>query len=256
MEYESFRVSVQGHIATVTLDRPPVNAVSEASRYELLDIFDSLSEEPEVRVVIFTGNGKYFCGGADIKERSRVGDAKKYREVNRMSIASIQAVKDCRKPVIGAMNGPAIGAGAALMMNCDILVASDDAYLWMPEVDRGMVGGATTLSRAFTPWRARWALLTASKIPVEDLYRLDVVQEVVPKDQVMTAALRIAEMIVAKAPLTVIAAKGVFAAAESMPFRDAALFEANKTIELAMTEDSREAQRAFVEKREPVFRGR
>lgn len=256
MEYESFRVSKQGHIATVTLDRPPVNAVNEASRYEIIDIFDTLSEDSEVRVVILTGSGRYFCGGADIKERSRVRDPKKYREVNRMSLASIQSVKDCRKPVIGAMNGPAIGAGGAIMLNCDILVASEDCYLWMPELDRGMVGGATTLSRAFSPWRARWALLTSSKIPAADLHRLDVVQEVVPKDQVMEAAMRIAEMIVTKAPLAMVAAKGVFAVAESLPFREAAQFEANKTIELATTEDSQEAQRAFVEKRSPVFRGR
>jgi enoyl-CoA hydratase len=198
MEHETFHLSKQGHIATVTLDRPPVNAVNEASRYELIDIFDTVSEDPDVRVVIFTGQGKYFCGGADIKERSRVRDPKKYREVNRMSLASITSVKDCRKPVIGAVNGPAIGAGTALMLNCDILVASEDAYFWMPEIDRGMVGGATTLSRAFTPWRARWALLTSGKISAADLYRLDVVQEVVPKDQVMAAATRLAEVIVAK----------------------------------------------------------
>lgn len=255
MRYESFEVTIEGHRATVALNRPPVNAVNEASRYEIIDIFETLSEDPEVRAVILTGKGKYFCAGADIKERSQVNNARKYRDVNRMSIASIQSVMDCKKPVIGAINGPAIGAGGALMMNCDMLVASEDAYLWMPELDRGMVGGAKALTRAFTPWRARWAFLTSSKISADELLRLDVVQQLVPKDEVLTAAQKLADLICEKPPLAVVAAKQVFAMAETLPAREAALFEANKTIELSMTKDSREAQRAFVEKRDPVFRG-
>ena len=257
MEYKNFQVSKTSRIATVTFDRPPVNAFSEASRFEIIEIFDRLSEDPDVSVVILTGKGKYLSGGADMKERSQVrADGGRYRHVNRMSISSVQAVMDCKKPVIGAMNGPAIGAGGGFMMACDILVASEDAYLWMPEIDRGMVGGAAALSRAFTPWRARWAFLTSSKISAQDLYRVDVVQEVVPKDQVLAAAMRIAEAIAAKPPLAVMAAKAVFAMAEALPYREAALYEASETIKLSATEDSREAQLAFVEKRKPVFRGR
>jgi enoyl-CoA hydratase len=257
MRYEYFTVSTEGAIATVTFERPPVNAFNEASRFEIIDIFDRLSEDDTISVVIFTAKGKYFSGGADIKERVKVRpDQGQYRAVNRMSLASVQAVRECRKPVIGVLNGPAIGAGGAFITACDMIVAAEDAYLWMPEIDRGMVGGPALLARAFTPWRARWAFLTSSKIPASELHRLDVVQEVAPRDEIMDVALGWAKLIAEKPPLAVEAAKEMFNMAEVLPFREAASLEANTTVRLSRTEDSREAQMAFVEKRAPVFRRR
>ena len=114
MAYECFKFSVENHIATVTYDRPPVNAQNRRARDEAIDIFDECGDRDDVRVIILTGAGKVFSAGADVKERvglvSQPGD---YTRHNRVTREFFYAIEDCTKPVIAAVNGPAIGAGFA-----------------------------------------------------------------------------------------------------------------------------------------------
>jgi enoyl-CoA hydratase len=257
MTYECFKVDVTDYIATVVYDRPPVNAQNRRSRDELIQIFDECSDRDDVRVVVLTGAGRIFSAGADIKER--VGLVKApgdYIRHNRVTREYFYAVADCTKPVIGAVNGAAIGAGFDLAMRCDILVASDQAYFQMSEVNVGLSGGMRFLTKHFSRSMARYIYFTGRKISATELYRLGIITACVPAAQLMDTAMDIAREIVSKSPLTVLRAKAGFIVVEEMPERDAYRYEQTITVDLAKTEDTREAQRAFIEKRKPVFKGR
>jgi len=257
MNYECFKVDIQDHIATVVFDRPPVNAQNRRSRDEMTHIFDCLSDNDAVRVVILTGSGKTFSAGADVKER--VGMAKEdgeYIRHNRVTREFFYAVEDCAKPVITAVNGPAIGAGFYLMMCGDIIVASENTVVAMTEVDVGLSGGMKFLTDHFGRSYARYIYYTGRRIPAAELYRLGVIQACVAQDKLMDTALDIAREIAVKSPLAVQTAKRGFNTVAEMPSRDAYRHEQGLTVMLSKTEDTREAQAAFMEKRKANYKGR
>lgn len=257
MKLEQFRLDVADGIATVTFDRPPVNAQNRQTREEIVRVFDTISDRDDVRVAILTASGDLFCAGADIKERvDLVHEPGDYLRHNRLVRESFYAVTDCAKPVIAAVNGPAIGAGFVLMLACDIMLASDNAYFVMPEINVGLAGGMHFLTEHFSRSRARSIYFTGRRVPAAELYRLGVIEACPPRAQLMEAALDIAREVAAKSPIAVRHIKRAFNAIEEMPARDAYRFEQTVTVELSHTEDAREAQRAFVEKRKPEFKGR
>jgi enoyl-CoA hydratase len=257
MDLTTLRLHVADGIATVTLDRPPVNAQNRKLREELLWLFDTLSDRADVRAIILTGAGNSFSAGADIKERvGLVQEPGDYLRHNRLTREFFHCVADCTKPVICAVNGPAIGAGFALMSCCDILLMSEDSWVQMPELDVGLAGGAAFLLRHFSPSAARTMFFTGRRVSAADLYRRGIIEACVPQAALMDAALEMAREIAAKSPIAMAKAKHAFGTVEEMPFRDAYRFEQGVTVELSRTEDAKEAQRAFVEKRKPAFQGR
>jgi enoyl-CoA hydratase/carnithine racemase len=257
MNLETVRLEVADHVATVTIDRPPVNAQNRQSREELIRVFDAISDRDDVRVAILTGAGKVFSAGADVKERvGLVKEEGDYLRHNRLAREYFYALTDCTKPVICAVNGPAFGAGFALMLACDIMIASEDAYFVMPEIDVGLAGGAGFLMQHFSKSMARYMYFTARRIPAAELYRLGVITACVPRAKLMDEAMAIAREIAAKSPLAMQKVKCAFNVVEEMPTRDGYRFEQSVTVELSHTEDAKEAQRAFVEKRKPVFKGK
>jgi enoyl-CoA hydratase len=257
MKYELHRVEVNDGIATVTIERPPVNAQNRRSREELIHIFDTLGDRDDVRVIVLTASGKTFSAGADVKERvDMAAEPGEYTRHNRITREFFYAVSDCQKPVIAAVNGPAIGAGFVLMLACDIMLASENAYFVMPEIDVGLAGGARFLMQHFGRSKARTMYFTGRRVTAAELYRLGVIEACVPQDQLLPAAMDIARSIAAKSPVGVRAVKRAFNAVEEMPVRDAYRYEQTITVDLSKTEDAREAQRAFVEKRKPNFTGR
>lgn len=252
-----FKLEVEDFVATVTYDRPPVNAQNRASRDEYVALFDELNDRDDVRAVILTGAGKVFSAGADIKERvglvSKPGD---YPSHNRVTREFFYAAQDCEKPVICAANGPAVGAGFALMLSCDILLSVDDAYFTMPELDVGLAGGASFLMEHFPRSKARLMYFTGRRVSAWELHRLGIIEEPLPRERLMEEARSIAREIAAKSPLAVRRVKRAFGTVAEMPVRDGYRYEQSVTIELSHSEDAKEAQAAFVEKREPVFKGR
>jgi enoyl-CoA hydratase len=257
METKHLRLDVRDYVATVTLDRPPVNALGRAIREELLATFDALHDRDDVRAVILAANGRTFCAGADIKERTLLtGRPGEYRELNRLVREVFYAVIQCSKPVIAAVNGPALGAGFAIALCCDLILASDEAVFGMPEVDVGLAGGVKFLQRFFTPSQARMLLLTGRRVPASELHRLGVLQAVVPPDRLLTEARALADEIAQKSPLAVRMLKTSFNAVENLSLEDGYRIEQDMTIELGKSDDAQEAKRAFVEKRKPVFKGR
>lgn len=257
MNYKTLDIQIADRIATVTLNRPPVNAQNAEMRTELIDAFDVLSDHEEVAVIVLTGSGKVFSAGADIRERPNLGATPgAYGRHNRIVRESHNALAECSKPMIAAINGPAMGAGFGLIMACDIWVASQEAYVSMPEINVGLAGGVSFLQKHFSRSRARRMFFTGMKVSADELYRLGLVEACLPAEELMPYVMEIAREIAAKSPVALRLAKEAARMTELMPLRDAYRYEQNNTVFLSKTEDAREAQLAFLEKRAPVYKGR
>ena len=252
---DCFTLEVADHVATITMSRPPVNAQNRAFRQECVALFDELHDRDDVRAIILTGAGRAFSAGADLKERP-TAEPGVYPAHNRLVRAAFDCIIECEKPVIAAVNGAAIGAGCVMALCCDILVVSEDAFLSMTEVDVGLAGGVRHTLRHFSPSDARLMIYTARRMAGAELFRMNAASACVPAAELLPTARAIAAEIAAKVPLAVRAAKRSFATTEEMPLRDGYRFEQGQTVALSRTEDTREAQAAFAEKRRPVFKGR
>lgn len=257
MEYKTLLLEIDQRIATVTLNRPPVNAQNAELRAEITAVFDMLSDRDDVSVVVLTGSGKVFSAGADIRERPNLGATPgAYGRHNRLVRESYYAVVECSKPVIAAINGPAMGAGFGLVMAADIWVASEEAFVSMPEINVGLAGGVTFLQKVFGRSRARRMFYTGMKVSAQELYRLGLVEACLPADQLMPFTMEIARDMASKSPIALRLAKEAARMTELMPTRDAYRYEQGNTVALSRTEDALEAQMAFLEKRAPVYVGR
>jgi enoyl-CoA hydratase len=250
------KVTVQDHVATVMMDRPPVNAQSDQLRHELIAAFDGFTDRDDVRVAILTGFGKMFSAGADMKSRPTGDTAGEYWAFNRLVREMFNSISECAKPVIAAVNGPALGAGFALAAACDIILASDNAVFGMPEIDIGLMGGAAMLQQLFGRSRARRMFYTGWRVPADEMYRTGVIECSVPLEQLMPEAMRLAAEIASKSPLAMRYAKQSMNTTMHMPPRDGYRFEQNLTVALSKSEDAAEARAAFFEKRQPNFKGR
>lgn len=254
MTATTLRTSLVDGVLTIWMSRPPVNAQSLDMREELIDAFDRASVDPDVRAVILTGEGRVFSAGADIKERGRlVDEPHDYVAHNRITRESFFAPADCEKPVIAAINGAAIGAGYATAAMCDILIASEEAWVQMPELDRGLLGGVQFLKQHFSRSRSRLLFFTGRRIDAAELHRLGVVDAVTSSGGLMEEALAIAREIAAKSPETVRRAKAAFSALDDPLIREGYRWEQTQTLELSQTDDAAEARNAFLEKRAPRF---
>jgi enoyl-CoA hydratase len=220
-------------------------------------MFDAIGDRQDIRAVVLTGAGKTFCAGADIKERTELtGEPGEYNELNRLAREMFYSILECPKPVVAAVNGHALGAGMAIALCCDILLASQDAVFGMPEIDVGLAGGVKYLQRHLPPSKVRRLLLTGQRISATELYRLGVLEECVPANDLMPQAMALAAEIASKSPMTVRLLKESFVAVENLSLRDGYRLEQNVSKAMSQTADAQEAQLAFVQKRKPVFTGR
>lgn len=256
MSQDSVHLEVSDHIALVRIDRPPVNALDRATRMRLISVFDQISEREDVRVAVLTGTGKYFCSGADLKDRPAKDQPGDFLAHNRATRETGNAIRECAKPVIAAVNGPALGAGFGLMAACDIYLASEDATFAMPEINVGLAGGVSMLRNLVGRSYTRRLFFTGMKVPAAELYRRGVLDAVVPGEQLMDEAMAVAREIAGKSPVAMGYAKMAANMMDLMPQRDGYRFEQNFTMALSRTEDAAEAMRAFFEKRPPVYKGR
>jgi enoyl-CoA hydratase len=262
MDTQIIKTEINDYIATVTIDRPPVNAMNRQMFDEIQAAFDALNNRPEVRVAIFTGAGKCFCAGADMKARSASLEGQQAPRPggmwahSRAAREAFNAILECSVPVIGAINGPALGGGLALIASCDMLIASEHAILGLPEIDVGLLGGGRHTQRLFGVYKARKLMYTGERIGAAELFRLGIVEKVVAPEKLMDEARALAQVIAEKSPLAIRLAKHAMNAIEFMTLRDGYRFEQNMTHDLSGSEDAKEAARAFVEKRKPKFTGR
>jgi enoyl-CoA hydratase/carnithine racemase len=256
-DFTQLQYHLDGFVATLTLNAPPVNALTRTLNDELTLALDRISEMDEVRAVVLTGAGKVFCAGADLKGRAEVikgpGDLPAH---SRRTRECFHAIRECAKPVVVAINGAALGSGLAMVAASDILVASEKATLGMPEVDVGLLGGGRHAMRLFSHSRLRRMALTGMRVGGPELYRLGVVEACVAPEELMPTALDIARSIASKSPVATRMFKHTLNTIEDMSLRDGYRYEQDMTAQIGKTEDAKEAQRAFAEKRAPVFTGR
>jgi len=256
-EFTQLRVQREGHVVVLSLDAPPVNALTRILNDELTEALDIISETPDIRAVVLTGTGKVFCAGADLKGRAEnikhpgdmMAHARRTREC-------FHAIRECAKPVVAAINGAALGSGLAMVASSDILIASERATLGLPEVDVGLLGGCSHAMRLFGHSRLRRMALTGYRVGAEELYRLGIVEACTAPDDLLPRALELAQAIAAKSPVSTRMGKHTLNVIEDMSLRDGYRYEQDMTAAIGLTEDAREAQLAFKEKRAPVFQGR
>ncbi|MFS8978607.1 enoyl-CoA hydratase/isomerase family protein [Cupriavidus necator] len=249
-------MEVSDGVALVTLNRPPVNALNREMRRQIVATFDEISEREDIRCAVLTGAGKVFCAGADLKDRPEASVAGDFLDHNRLTRETGNAIRECAKPVIAAVNGVALGAGMGLVAACDILYASEEATFGMPEINVGLAGGASMLRTLFGRSTVRRMFFTGQRLTAHDLLRRNVLEDVLPADQLLPVTMALAREIASKAPLAIMYAKRATNMVEVMPQRDAYRFEQEFTMALSRTEDAREARVAFLEKRQPQFKGR
>ena len=247
---------ITDQVATVTLARPPVNALTIALYEEIADIFETLGDGDGANCAIFTAEGtRAFCAGLDLKEflAASVDDDPKRAAIVRRTFA---AVRHCAIPVIAAVNGPALGAGCVLASVCDIRIAAEKATFGLPEINVGRCGGGAHMGRLVPQGLLRRMFFTGKPIDADEAYRAGFVDRVVTGDDLMPAATELATDISRKSPLGLRYGKQALNEAEFLPVEEGYAREQGYSTKLMHTEDAREATRAVVEKRAPVFQGR
>jgi enoyl-CoA hydratase len=251
-----FRVEKNNRIATISLDRPPVNALTIEMYEELTQVFETLGDSFEVNCALLTGAGtKAFCAGLDFHAFL---SATPEDDVKRMPIVrrAYAAVHRCSIPVIAVVNGPALGAGAVLASLCDIRIASEGATFGLPEINVGRCGGAAHVGRLIFQGALRRMAFTGKPISAAEAYRIGLIDQLVAADQLLPVAGELAAQIASKSPLGLRYGKKALNGAEYISFEDGYALEQTYTAELLQTEDAQEAKRAVIEKRAPVFVGR
>lgn len=240
-------------VALVTLDRPPVNAVSGPVYEELRLVFTRLSEDESVRAIVLTGAGdKAFCGGNEVQEFVDLTFDTATEFLARVRI-TFNAIYDCPVPVIAAINGPAVGTGMALVSLCDIRLASPKAFFALPEIDRGVLGGSKHVMRLAPQGLTRLMVYTGRRIPAETALRVGMVDEIHPHEELLGASMDLAREIASKSPTAIRLAKRGLNRVESMNFKEAYEYECTLTAAVRRTPEAREGAAAFLEKRRPEY---
>lgn len=261
-QFGAISLTVADGVAVLTLDRPPVNAVDRDTLAAIRDAFRSLNDRRDVNAAIFTGAGdRAFLGGADLDsvDDGAEPNERPVAEVldrGRLARDAMWAITDCAVPVIGAINGPGVGAGLAFATCCDILVAAENAWFGTLEIDVGLLGASSHLSQLVGRHKAREMFFLGDKVSATELHHLGVVREVVPRDELMAAALAVASAIASKSPIAMRLAKESINRIEGMTLKEGYRLEQDYTNRLLGFEDSQEARDAYREKRKPKWRWR
>ena len=251
----------QEHVLQVTFNRPDRrNAMNTQLGLDMLDVFTSMLLDPgDTRIVILTGSGdKAFCAGGDLKERDGMTD-ETWRKQHAIFEQATYNMIDCPVPVIAAVNGSAFGGGCEMALAADFIYAAEGARFALTEITLGIIpgcGGTQNLPRAAGSRRAKEVLYTGTPFTAREGLEWGIVNKVVPADELMPAALAVAERIAGNGPLAVRQAKRSVNLGMGTDLTTALGIEIEAYNRLVPTEDRREGVIAFNEKRKPLFMGR
>ncbi len=258
-DYETIELVRENGIAIVRFNRPDVlNALNLKMREELLKVMYELKNDSGIRVVIFTGAGRGFSAGADIKDWKDIIDGKIKRD--RTFVADFAlAIKSLGKPTIAAVNGPAFGFGFTLTQLCDFVIASEKAVFSAPFVKRGIppeLGSTLILPRTIGFRKARQILLLGRVLDANTAKEMGLVDEIVPEDKLMEKCIEIARELIENSPLAIEEIEKLLWENLSSTLEETVIREVKAADYLYQTEDFKEATIAFLEKRKPKFKGK
>ena len=240
-----FEVDISDKVAELVFDHPPVNAFNGAMWMELPEIITDLGKQPELRCILIRTEGRGFCAGVDIKELAENSNA--IVEVNRGNYLTYKAIHDCEIPVVSAPHNYVLGGGIGICGSSDAVVAADNAYFALPEIDRGAMGGASHMQRMFPHTMVRAAFLTGGQISAEDAWRVGGIEKVVPAGEHLDAAREFAGLIASKSRDALRIAKQALNGIEAFDVDKSYRWEQGFTFEMYMHEDSQTARDAFVD---------
>jgi len=256
MAYDNLIVSITDHVGLIQLNRPKaLNALNTKLLGQLAKCLKSMEDNDKVRVIVITGSEKAFAAGADVTEMSGKGFVEVYK--SDMFNEDANMIDRCRKPVIAAVAGYALGGGCELAMMCDFIIAADTAKFGQPEVNLGVcagIGGTQRLTRLVGRAKSMDMNLTGRFMGAVEAEQSGLVSRVVPAKKLMEVALDAAGKIAEKSMLATMTIKEAVKRGEETSLAEGLLFERRVFHALFATEDQKEGMNAFVEKREPQFR--
>jgi enoyl-CoA hydratase len=256
---ELVRYETDGAIATITVNHPPANALSNAVLAEIEEALNLAEADDDVRCVIFTGQGeKFFIAGADITEFLKIPKEKYAERTAKGQHVTLQ-METLSKPIIMAINGYCLGGGCEMAMAGDIRLAADNAVFGQPEIKLGIIpgfGGTQRFVRLVGKSRAMELLFTGDNLDAGTALELGLVSRVVPSADLMAEARKLAEKLAQQAPLAIGAIKRAVHAGLDRPMEEALEAERTEFAAIRFTDDAVEGITAFIEKRKPAFKGK
>ena len=256
MSYENIIVETHGAVALIRLNRPDaLNALCQALMDELTEALDKIEADEEIGCVVLTGSERAFAAGADIKEMQ----PKSYMDVYKQDFitANWERVTRCRKPVIAAVAGYALGGGCELAMMCDFILAADTAKFGQPEINLGVMpgaGGTQRLTRFVGKSKAMEMCLTARMMDAQEAEQAGLVSRIIPADELVDEALRVAAKICELSQPIVMMTKESVNRAYETTLSEGVRFERRLFHSMFATEDQSEGMAAFAEKRTAQFK--
>ncbi len=261
--WETVDYATEGAVATISIDRDEVmNAFNRQLRVDLLAAFGQAVDDPEIRVIVFTGAGRGFSAGADLKDAMsarETGNQRIEEQLQREYRPVLEIIGRSEKPVIASINGAAAGIGLSFALMCDLAIMSDKAFLLAPFASIALVpdGGATwLLAKQIGYKRAFQACVEAERIPADKCLEWGLVNKVVAADELREATAAWAASLAKRAPLSVAATKRAMRHAMAGSWGSTFDVEASLQDALILSDDNTEGVTAFFEKREPEFKGR
>lgn len=256
MEWETVKIKKDGHIAIITINRPEAaNALNTQLAIDMTNAIEYAQKDKEIWVAIMTGAGeRAFCAGADLRERKTMS-MEDYVWQRELIIKAFKAVDKFQKPLIAAVNGAAIGGGLIFALHCDMIYASENAVISMPEVKLGLVGGTVNLPRIIGKNKAKEFLFTGRKMSAEEGRELGIINKVFPQGELMNGVMALAQEIALNAPFAVCQAKKLVNLGMEVDMDTAFALEVECYNNAMNTEDRAEGVAAFNEKRKPVYKG-
>lgn len=235
---------IKDRIAEIVFDVPPVNAFDSETWISIPDIVTAAARNAQVNCILIRAEGKGFCGGVDIKEMQ--AHPERITVLNRGNYLTFKAIRDAEIPVVVAAHKFVIGGGIGICGAADTIIAADDAYFSLPEVDRGAMGGASHLSRMLPLHKVRAAFFTGGNIPAAEAHRLGAVEKVVPRADLEAEARAFCAVIASKSRKALVIAKEALNGLEARDVDRGYRWEQGFTLEMYMHEDSQKSRDEFV----------
>lgn len=259
--FQFLTVKVKDHIACVTMNRAPVNALNDELAKELATAFLDLKNDPEVRVVLLTSGQKVFVAGADIammKEITKTKDLSKMLDFDRQLQFANSILEDMTKPTIAVINGPSMGGGTELALFCDFRFIAETATMGLPEINLGLLpgaGGIQKIVRAIGRSKALRLMWQGNTLSAQEALGLGLVEEVCTADKLMDSALELARDLAGRAPIAIAEIKKCVNSALEMEREASLACDVRGLGAVFVTQDAGEGLKAFLEKRSPSFKG-